>query len=200
MARPLTKSGASAQSTNRRDEILVAAARRFAHGGFEATTMRDIASDAGLLAGSIYHHFPSKDAIIAAVYALGVEQIMAAVEKALADATDPWARLEKACAAHLEALVAESPFAALLTADLSRLPKALQRKLVALRDRYELRFTELVDRVPLKPRVDRRLLRLQLLGALNWTPVWYDARGTKPGDIARIYLRTIRAGVEKKDS
>jgi len=184
----------------KRAEILDAAARRFARAGFESTTMRDIAGDAGMLAGSIYHHFPSKDALVAAVYGLGVTQITEAVDGALAEApAGPWERLEAACAAHLEALVAESPFASVLTADLALLSKPLQRRLVALRDAYEARIAGLVDRVPLRPKIDRRLLRLQLLGALNWTPVWYDARGLAPGDIARNYVRTLRTGAERKD-
>jgi AcrR family transcriptional regulator len=47
----------------RRDEILAAAAGLFADGGYRTTSMREVAAAAGILAGSLYHHFPSKEAI-----------------------------------------------------------------------------------------------------------------------------------------
>ena len=58
-----------------RERILAVAARLFAAGGFEATSMRDIAGPSGLLAGSIYHHFRSKNDLIQAVYRAGVAEI-----------------------------------------------------------------------------------------------------------------------------
>lgn len=48
----------------RRKLILDIAARLFARGGYSATTVRDIADEAGILSGSLYHHFSSKEAII----------------------------------------------------------------------------------------------------------------------------------------
>jgi AcrR family transcriptional regulator len=178
------------EAGNRREELMHAAARRFARGGFAATSMRDIAKDVGMIAGSMYYHFKSKDALIAAVYERGVTQIEAAVEAAAAAEADPWARLEAVCAAHLEALLAESPFAAVLTADLSRLPGPQRRKVVALRDRYEKQFAAFVDAVA--PQTDARLLRLHLLGALNWAPTWYKPGKTRPADIARGFVQALR--------
>ncbi len=49
---------------DRRVEILRVAALLFSSKGFEATTIREIGDAAGILAGSLYHHFPSKDAIL----------------------------------------------------------------------------------------------------------------------------------------
>lgn len=182
------------EAGNRRGEILEAAARHFAHGGFDAASMRDIARDAGMLAGSIYYHFRSKDELIAAVYAVGVEQVVAAVETALTGRRDPWARLEAAAIAHLEALLAKSPFPAVLIVDLTRLSPGLRKRLVGLRDRYERRFAELVAALPLPPGADRGLLRLQLLGSLNWTPTWYRPGQAKPAEIARSFVRAFRRG------
>lgn len=53
----------SEQSSDRRNQILAIAARLFATGGYSATTVRDIADEAGILSGSLYHHFSSKEAI-----------------------------------------------------------------------------------------------------------------------------------------
>ncbi|MBB1011867.1 MULTISPECIES: TetR/AcrR family transcriptional regulator [Dietzia] len=51
-------------STTRREELLSIAAGLFAERGLRATTVRDIADAAGILSGSLYHHFSSKEAIV----------------------------------------------------------------------------------------------------------------------------------------
>ncbi|WP_407335660.1 TetR/AcrR family transcriptional regulator [Dietzia kunjamensis] len=51
-------------STTRREELLSIAAALFAERGLRATTVRDIADAAGILSGSLYHHFSSKEAIV----------------------------------------------------------------------------------------------------------------------------------------
>ncbi|NKQ51572.1 TetR/AcrR family transcriptional regulator [Amycolatopsis sp. K13G38] len=53
---------ASAELT-RRDELLRIAGRVFAQAGYAGTSLRDIADAAGILTGSLYHHFPSKEAL-----------------------------------------------------------------------------------------------------------------------------------------
>lgn len=59
-----SKNGRTEVNSERRKLILDIAARLFARGGYSATTVRDIADEAGILSGSLYHHFASKEAII----------------------------------------------------------------------------------------------------------------------------------------
>lgn len=59
----------TAPSTNepgsdRREQLLAIAAHLIASRGYSATTVRDIADEAGILSGSLYHHFSSKEAIL----------------------------------------------------------------------------------------------------------------------------------------
>ncbi|MFC4124416.1 TetR/AcrR family transcriptional regulator [Nocardia rhizosphaerae] len=49
---------------NRRAELLDLAANLFAERGLRATTVRDIADSAGILSGSLYHHFDSKESMV----------------------------------------------------------------------------------------------------------------------------------------
>jgi len=51
-----------------RAKILETALKLFRERGFDATTMRDIASSSGLSLGAAYHYFPSKEAIVLAYY------------------------------------------------------------------------------------------------------------------------------------
>lgn len=52
----------------RRREIVQAAWRLIARGGFEAMTMREIAAEAGYANGALKHYFASKDELLAAAF------------------------------------------------------------------------------------------------------------------------------------
>jgi TetR/AcrR family transcriptional regulator, cholesterol catabolism regulator len=52
------------QANSRRNELLELAAAMFAERGLRATTVRDIADGAGILSGSLYHHFSSKEEMV----------------------------------------------------------------------------------------------------------------------------------------
>ncbi|NPC98644.1 TetR/AcrR family transcriptional regulator [Nocardioides sp. zg-DK7169] len=58
------RKGAGANGSNRRSELLAIAAQLFATRGYSQTTVRDIADEAGILSGSLYHHFDSKEAML----------------------------------------------------------------------------------------------------------------------------------------
>lgn len=192
----------SIRAENRRQEILDAAARRFATEGYRATTMRDIAADAGLLAGSIYYHFASKEDLLVAVHEEGVRRITAGVGAALMGVAEPWRRLERAATAHLEALIGGSDYAQVVVRELPREAGPLRDRLVALRDGYETLFRHLVDDLPLDGAVDRRQFRLLLLGALNWTQTWYrpPAGGERlPSAIAAGFVALLRGGFDHED-
>ena len=52
---------------DRREQILDAAMRAFARKGFTRTTNKDIAQEAGITAGLIYHYFESKEAVFRSI-------------------------------------------------------------------------------------------------------------------------------------
>ena len=64
-------------ASDRRAEILRLAADLFAERGFKATTVRDIADAAGVLSGSLYHHFNSKESIIEELLREYVDELLA---------------------------------------------------------------------------------------------------------------------------
>ncbi len=64
-SRPQTKREAQARAT--RKKILMAAAELFARQGFHKTTITDIAQAVNLTSGAVFHHFPTKEALLTAV-------------------------------------------------------------------------------------------------------------------------------------
>ncbi len=176
---------------NRRQDLLDAAARLFARQGFHAASMRDIARAVGMLPGSLYYHFASKDALLLAVYAEGVRRIAERVDAAVASAAAPWARLEAACVAHGETLLDGGDYAQVVIRVRPQDCAAMEARLTALRDAHEDRFKALVAALDLPESADRQVLRLMLLGALNWSQTWYRPGGDSPAAIARRFLALI---------
>ena len=175
-----------------RERLIYAAARILGERGYQGASLAKICAAAGMLPGSLYHHFRSKEDLFIKVHAEGFRQLNEAVDSALARETDPWHRLEAACAAHLTLLVG-SPDVSLVTGTslFHTAPPALQRRLNRDRDAYEARYTALIDGLGLAADVDRSLVRLNLLGALNWTRMWYRPGKRNPKELAHHLVQVM---------
>jgi len=93
--------GAGAASVNgtlrsrRRADMVAIAAELFAQKGYRATTVREIADAAGILSGSLYHHFDSKESIGDEILSGFINQVLADYRAAVVEAADPRAALEQ---------------------------------------------------------------------------------------------------------
>jgi len=97
-----------AAPTDRREVILREAAELFAAQGVAGTTVREIADAAGILSGSLYHHFASKDDIVDAVLSTFLTELRTRYEQVLSSGGDVAARLRGLVVASLET-VADHP-------------------------------------------------------------------------------------------
>jgi TetR/AcrR family transcriptional regulator, cholesterol catabolism regulator len=194
---PDTAAVRAPRQDNRRQQLLDVAARLFRERGYHVTSMRDIAHEVGMLSGSIYYHFPSKEELLLAVYEEGLRHIAAQVDTAVAAKGTPWERLEAGCAAHLEALLELSDYTQVMIRVLPPEGGKVAERLLELRDRYEARFRELIDALELPDSADRRYLRLLLMGGLNWSHVWYHPGGDPPPVIAHRMIDLLRRGLER---
>ena len=187
------RAGANGSGSHpRREELIAAAAKIFSARGYQGASLREICAAAGILAGSMYHHFRSKEDLFVSVHAQGFLHLNEVVDRALERKTEPWDRLEAAIGAHLTELVERTDVVAVTSASLFHMESSrLQRRLNRERQAYELRFRKLIQALPLAPSVDRSLLRLTLLGAINWTRVWYRPGKRTPQQIAHHLVSSI---------
>ena len=77
-----------ADARRNREKVLAAARAAFSEQGREAQ-MDDVARRAGVGVGTVYRHFPTKEALIEALMVAAFETIAAAAEEAL-EVEDPW--------------------------------------------------------------------------------------------------------------
>lgn len=95
---------APAAGSARRAELLAIAAELFAERGLRATTVRDIADSAGILSGSLYHHFSSKEAIVDEILRGFLDSLFASYRGIVAAGDDPRTTLEELVRASFRAI------------------------------------------------------------------------------------------------
>lgn len=78
----------TAKAEETRDRILDAALRLFRERGFEQTTMRDVATEAGVATGAAYYYYRSKEDLVMAFYLRTDEEAREIFEKAIASSKD----------------------------------------------------------------------------------------------------------------
>ena len=181
-----------------RRQILNAAALLLRNRGYEATTTRAIASAVGIKGGSIYHHFPSKDAIVVEVVNEGVQVVSGAVVAALAAlpiGVSPRRRLEAAVKAHLVSSLEHSNYTSASIRTFAFLPEAVRRECRKARRNYEDLWRDLVEELYQARLVDAVIapesVRLLLLGAVNWAGEWYRPGRMDIDDIARDFAACV---------
>lgn len=85
---------ASGGSSARREQLLAIGAQMFAAKGFTQTTVRDIADAAGILSGSLYHHFSSKEEMLHEVLLGFMDGHLERSQKIVAQEQSPSAALD----------------------------------------------------------------------------------------------------------
>ncbi len=181
----------------RRSILPNTAAELFAEKGFDRTSMRDIASRAGLLPGSVYHYFASKTELFLTIHQDGFNTVRAQVKAAAEEGTDPWDSLVRALSVHIGGMVGDSPPIQRLTGHSLAMTDhpELRDQIQPYREAYENIIRQLIDDLPLRQDSDRTLLRLTLLRASNWVFIWYRAGGMTPQEIAWGMVEMLRNGV-----
>lgn len=192
---------AAAAAHDRRRQLLDTAAEVFAEQGYNATTVRRIADHAGMLAGSLYYHFDSKESMLEEILRSFLDELWDGYDTVLAAGLDPRGTLE--------ALVTES----FREIDRHRAAVAIyqkeSRQLVA-----QERFTFLAESQrkfekawlsTLESGVAAQVFRADLDVRLTYRfvrdTVWVAASWYRPGgqhspeEIARQYLSMVLDGI-----
>jgi AcrR family transcriptional regulator len=90
----MASSKAAPAAVDKRRQILDAAIRVFARQGFHSTRVADIADEAGVAYGLVYHYFKSKDQVLNELFSERWSLLLAAIEEADRGEAEPRAKLE----------------------------------------------------------------------------------------------------------
>ncbi len=166
---------------DRRERLLDAAARLFREHGYERTSVRQLAEAVGILSGSVFHHFSSKEEILLEVMRSTIERMISSLHEASVSADTTEARLFQLIRAELELLHGPTRDGVAVTFfQWHSLGPDKQRHILSMREEYENIWLEALQQaleqglIDTDPFVTRRLLT----GANGWTIYWYQAGGS----------------------
>ena len=194
---PSLPAESTAEGAARRALILDVAAELFARQGFNSTTLRDVAHAAALKKASVYHYFSSKDAILLAVLAEGIDELLSGAMEA-ARTSDPVDRLDALLAVHLRNFEAKLAHVIVFLMERRTLEHELAdspevRNYINKRRTYDKVFVDCVragQRSGVFRRGDPVVLAYGILGMLNWMVQWYDPAGRLTMDRISSTLRS----------
>jgi TetR/AcrR family transcriptional regulator, cholesterol catabolism regulator len=167
---------------NTRQRILRAAARLFRERGYHATTTRAISEIVGILSGSLFHYFRSKEEMLFEVMNQAATELCEKAEAAVAAAVDdPRARLRALVRLQLDCLLGEDTrdFYSVLIAEWRELDSAAKPVLRARRTQYARVWQTALDDCARMGvlRSDAHATLFVLHGAINWATTWFKPEG-----------------------
>jgi AcrR family transcriptional regulator len=188
-------------ATDRRAELLDIAARLFAERGLRATTVRDIADAAGILSGSLYHHFDSKESMVDEILRDFLDGLFARYDAIIDEHRAPRATLDAIVVASFEAIDEQHAAVAIYQAEARRLAETprfayIRERLIEFRRMWHGVLNAGVKDGSFRSDLDVEL-SYRFLRDTVWVGVsWYRPGGTLSIDaIAGQYLTIVLDGI-----
>jgi len=172
----------------------------FAQKGFRATTVREIAEAAGILSGSLYHHFDSKESIGDEILSGFLNEVLADYREAVANSAGPAEAIERIVRSSSHTLARHRAALTMLQNDWNYF--STQPRFSYLREdlreieriwitQLELGVQSGVFRADLDVRLTYRLLR-----DILWLPVnWRHTEGFSTDQVVDAFLRLLFDGI-----
>jgi len=185
-----------------RQSIVDAAARIFRRDGYSGARLTDIAAEIGMKAGSLYYHFGSREALVEAVMEAGAKRTHARLAQRLSDLpsdVDPLTRLEAAIETHLLMVLAHEDVSSAVIKLIWQVPAPLREKALTDQRAYGALWRTLLaearDAGAIRADLDLSVVRMALMGALNWASDWYRPGRMTPNEIARDISQMVLRGL-----
>lgn len=187
--RPTQRSQAKA---DRRAALLDAAATLFSERGFNGVSIEDLGAAAGVSGPAVYRHFPSKQAVLAALLVGVSERLLDGGTRVESAADDPANALRALIVFHVDFAVTEPETIRVQDRDLDALPGDERRAVRRLQRRYIELWMDVLGRLHPSLSPDELRMRVQAaFGLINSTPHTARVGGTS------VDAATVRPVLER---
>jgi AcrR family transcriptional regulator len=192
---------AAGQPPTRRDELLELAATMFAERGLRATTVRDIADSAGILSGSLYHHFSSKEEMIDELLRGFLDWLFERYRQIVETEPNPLERLKGLFMASFEAIATRHAQVVIYQDEAKRLSSQPRFAYVDERNREQRKMwievlSQGIAEGYFRPDIDVDLI-YRFIRDTTWVSVrWYQPGGPLSAEeVGRQYLSIVLGGI-----
>ena len=190
---------------SRRDELLELAATMFAERGLRATTVRDIADSAGILSGSLYHHFSSKEEMVDELLRGFLDWLFDRYQEIFATEPNPLERLKGLFMASFEAIEDRHAQVVIYQDEAKRLSGQPRFSYVEERNKEQRKMwvdvlNQGTEEGYFRPDIDVDLV-YRFIRDTTWISVrWYQPGGPLTAEqVGRQYLEIVLGGITRED-
>jgi AcrR family transcriptional regulator len=197
----MTAERPAAAGNTRRDELLQLAATMFAERGMRATTVRDIADSAGILSGSLYHHFSSKEEMVDEVLRGFLDWLFERYQQIVETEPNPLERLKGLFMASFEAIATRHAAVVIYQDEAKHLSSQERFAYVHERNKEQRKMwvdvlNQGIEEGYLRPDVDVDLV-YRFIRDTTWVSVrWYQPGGPLTAEqVGQQYLAIVLGGI-----
>ncbi len=181
----MAKAAKESKRSNASDRILHAAIVLFKARGYHGASVRELAQAVRIEPASLYYHFPSKQAILSALFERIMDALLDGLDGAMASGTTPEEQLRSAVRFHVLFHIARQDEAFISHSELRSLSAPNRRRIIAKRDRYEQTIRTLLTtgvRAGSFAIADVRLTSTAILVMCSGVSDWFVGRGRLNAD------------------
>ncbi len=185
---------------SKRERILAAALKLFAHEPYQAVTMDRVAVGASVAKGTLYLYFPSKESLYLGILTEGMEAATRNYQTNVDPKADVRERLLRAISLSVEFYDQRRDFLRLFATEEPRLAEARSRILDEWRDRGQRFFSSLIQEgmhAGTFVKSDPRLATLMILGSIRSVLLYYGSGrpvSELSNELGRLVIRSLTNG------
>ena len=198
-----------APAVDKRRQILDAAIRVFARQGFHACRVSDIADEAGVAYGLVYHYFDSKEQVLNELFTERWSLLLAAIEAADAEPISPREKLDRVAGFIIDSYRRDPDLMKVIVVEVTRAANSFGRThLPEIRRAYEMIekiVTDAQTSGEFRDDIDPAIASMWFYGAIEQLlSAWvFELIPGEDGDFDRarqMVVETLCGGLERRDS
>jgi AcrR family transcriptional regulator len=193
---------ADSLNINRKEQIIDAAALLFKQKGYASTTMRDLATELGIEAASIYHHIKSKEELLEGICFDMANKFISNAKEVNDIYFNAEEKLRLAIKLHVETITENQNQSSVFLSEWRNLSEPKLTLFKQLRQQYENQFTIILmdgENEDIFDQVDKKFAVLSILSTINFVNEWYKPDGKMyAAEIAEKLSNFIMGGLRKR--
>jgi len=185
-----------------RQRVLEVTSDLFRRNGYQATSMRDIATALGMKSGSLYYYYESKEALLAAILNDNIDATRAGLKQMVADLpADATARqkFEAAIAASVKTISQAGDMAVVSAQTLSFLQEPEYSEQSEHRRAYNQFWRDIIiegkEKGEIRKDLPDAVASMAIVGALTFVAEWYESDSSSTDKIGAIFSRLFFDGM-----
>jgi len=143
----------------KREKMFAAAIVKFSKKGTSATTMQEIAEEAGIGKGTLYRYFKNKEDLISSLIKFGLNDVLEKVKKEIAKLDDPIKKIEQIITVQLNFYKNHGEFHKFLTREVWGHKLKFKYEIKEIMDKY----TEIIENVIIEGIEQKKLKKMNPL-------------------------------------